>query len=286
MRMVWMFNAILGLLVCVSSTALAEDQGTKPSIEKKLTSEYALTKTTDDKTDIVTAGAVLVLQKDKLYMAPTDATGNPCQNNYKDGKLSQSGACKVNETFRKIPGFGHVIPGQDKAIVTRAFVTGEKFWLTKIDVHDAGKDKGIYLEFFTDAINDVRYKGTLMIQVKALPSPEDALKLVAEVITVAPSEEAKDDKEKPAKQGGQQGAAAPAAAPPAAEPAPPPVEAPPPVIEAPPPPPAEVSLGQTPDEVVAALGQPTKKAKVGTKEIYFYKDLKVTFLNGKVKDIQ
>jgi hypothetical protein len=122
--------------------------------------------------------------------------------------------------------------------------------------------------------------------VKALPSPEDALKLVAEVITVAPSEEAKDDKEKPAKQGGQQGAAAPAAAPPAAEPAPPPVEAPPPVIEAPPPPPAEVSLGQTPDEVVAALGQPTKKAKVGTKEIYFYKDLKVTFLNGKVKDIQ
>ena len=286
MRMVWMFNAILGLLVCVSSTALAEDQGTKASIEKKLTSEYALTKTTDDKTDIVTAGAVLVLQKDKLYMAPTDATGNPCQNNYKDGKLSQSGACKVNETFRKIPGFGHVIPGQDKAIVTRAFVTGEKFWLTKIDVHDAGKDKGIYLEFFTDAINDVRYKGTLMIQVKALPSPEDALKLVAEVITVAPSEEAKDDKEKPAKQGGQQGAAAPAAAPPAAEPAPPPVEAPPPVIEAPPPPPAEVSLGQTPDEVVAALGQPTKKAKVGTKEIYFYKDLKVTFLNGKVKDIQ
>ena len=277
MRMVWMFNAILGLLVCVSSTALAEDQGTKASIEKKLTSEYALTKTTDDKTDIVTAGAVLVLQKDKLYMAPTDATGNPCQNNYKDGKLSQSGACKVNETFRKIPGFGHVIPGQDKAIVTRAFVTGEKFWLTKIDVHDAGKDKGIYLEFFTDAINDVRYKGTLMIQVKALPSPEDALKLVAEVITVAPSEEAKDDKEKPAKQGGQQGAAAPAAAPPAAEAAPPPVEAPPP---------AEVSLGQTPDEVVAALGQPTKKAKVGTKEIYFYKDLKVTFLNGKVKDIQ
>ena len=286
MRMVWMCNAILGLLVCVSSTALAEDQGTKASIEKKLTSEYALTKTTDDKSDIVTAGAVLVLQKDKLYMAPTDATGNPCQNNYKDGKLSQSGACKVNETFRKIPGFGHVIPGQDKAIVTRAFVTGEKFWLTKIDVHDAGKDKGIYLEFFTDAINDVRYKGTLMIQVKALPSPEDALKLVAEVITVAPSEEAKDDKEKPAKQGGQQGAAAPAAAPPAAEPAPPPVEAPPPVIEAPPPPPAEVSLGQTPDEVVAALGQPTKKAKVGTKEIYFYKDLKVTFLNGKVKDIQ
>ena len=260
MRMVWMCNALLVLFVCVSSTALAEE-GTKPSIEKKLTSEYALTKTTDDKSDIVTAGAVLVLQKDKVYMVPTDAAGNPCQNIYKDGKLSQSGTCKVNETFRKIPGFGH-IPGQDKAIVTRAFVTGEKFWLTKIDVHDAGKDKGIYFEFFTDAIKDVRYKGTLVIQVKALPSPEDALKLVAEVITVAPSEDAKDDKQKPGGVAGTPGAQPAAAAPAAAE-------APPPPVEAPPPPPAEVSLGQTPDEVVAALGQPTKKAKIGTKEITF-----------------
>jgi hypothetical protein len=290
MRTTWMCNALLGLLVC-ASIAAGEDQGTKVSIEKKLTSEYALTKTTDDKSDIVTAGAVLVLQKDKVYMVPTDAQGNPCQNNYKDGRLSQSGSCKVNETFRKIPGFGHVIPGQDKAIVTRAFVTGEKFWLTKIDVHDTGKDKGVMLDFFTDAIKDVRYRGTLLITFKGgnLPSPEDALKLMAEVVTVAPSEEAKDDKKEPAQQGGQQQAAAPAAAPPAAEAAPPPVDAPPPAIEPPPPPPAEaptVSLGQTPDEVVAALGQPDKKAKIGTKEIYFYKDLKVTFLNGKVKDIQ
>jgi hypothetical protein len=290
MRTTWMCNALLGLLIC-ASIAAGDDQGTKVSIEKKLTSEYALTKTTDDKSDIVTAGAVLVLQKDKVYMVPTDAQGNPCQNSYKDGKLSQSGSCKVNETFRKIPGFGHVIPGQDKAIVTRAFVTGEKFWLTKIDVHDTGKDKGVMLDFYTDAIKDVRYRGTLLIAFKGgnLPSPEDALKLMAEVVTVAPSEEAKDDKKEPAQQGGQQQAAAPAAAPPAAEAAPPPVEAPPPAIEAPPPPPAEaptVSLGQTPDEVVAALGQPAKKAKIGTKEIYFYKDLKVTFLNGKVKDIQ
>jgi hypothetical protein len=295
MKKIWMYNAILGLLVCVSSAVLADDQGTKVSIEKKLTSEYALTKTTDDKSDIVTAGAVLVLQKDKVYMVPTDASGNPCQNNYKDGKLSQSGPCKVNETFRKIPGFGHAIPGQDKAVATRAFVTGEKFWLTKIEVRDAGKDKGVMLEFFTDAIKDVRYRGTLMVQFKggSLPSPEDAVKLVAEVITVAPSEDAKDDKdkEKPAKQaGGQQEApAAAAATPPATEAAPPPVDAPPPAIEAPPPPPAEpatVAIGQTPDQVVAALGQPTTKAKVGAKEIYYYKDIKVVFLNGKVKDIQ
>jgi hypothetical protein len=47
-----------------------------------------------------------------------------------------------------------------------------------------------------------------------------------------------------------------------------------------------VALGQTPDQVVAILGAPLRKAKIGAKEIYSYKDLKVTFLNGKVKDIQ
>jgi hypothetical protein len=37
---------------------------------------------------------------------------------------------------------------------------------------------------------------------------------------------------------------------------------------------------------VGILGEPMRKAKVGVKEIYSYKDLKVTFVNGKVKDIQ
>jgi hypothetical protein len=113
---------------------------------------------------------------------------------------------------------------------------------------------------------------------------------------VAPAEDSKDakggDKGQAAPQGGQQEAAPPSqpAAPAAAAPAAPaPAEAPPPPIEAPPPPPAdpvEVSEGQTIEQVVAAMGQPQKKAKIGTKEIYYYKDIKVTFVNGKVKDVQ
>jgi len=47
--------------------------------------------------------------------------------------------------------------------------------------------------------------------------------------------------------------------------------------------PAEVAEGPTVDRVIAALGQPQRTAKIGDKEIYFYKDLKVTFVNGKVK---
>jgi hypothetical protein len=290
MRTMWLCNALIALVVWTSSPVAADEPSSKATIEKKLQSEYALTKTTDDKTDIVTAGSVVILQKDKLVMVTADSAANQCPNNYKDGKLSQGGACKANETLKKIPLFGRTIPGADKVPNTRTFVTGEKFWVTKIEVKDAGKDKAILLEFFTDAINDVRYKGTLNIVLKqGLPSPDDSLKLLAEVLKVAPSEEAKDEKEKPAQQGGQKEAAA---APPAAVPEPAPAaDAPPPAIEPPPPPveeaaPATVSVGQTPDQVVAALGQPTKKAKLGTKEIYYYKDLKVVFMNGKVKDVQ
>jgi hypothetical protein len=50
--------------------------------------------------------------------------------------------------------------------------------------------------------------------------------------------------------------------------------------------PVSVQLGQTTDQVIAALGQPDKIITLGTKQIYVYKDLKVTFVNGKVTDAQ
>lgn len=60
---------------------------------------------------------------------------------------------------------------------------------------------------------------------------------------------------------------------------------------APPLPPADVepptvAVGQTRDQVKAAFGQPLRVAKIGSKEIYYYKDMKVTFLNGKVSNVQ
>jgi hypothetical protein len=285
MRTIVLSLAVVAGLVGMSSAAKAEE-GSKATIQKKLESEYKLTKPTDDKSDIVTAGSVVVLQKDKLTMVAATSSANPCPNNYKDGKLTQNAGCRTGDVLKKLPLFGHTIPGADQAPVSRNFVTGEKFWVTKIDVRDVGKQAGIYMELFTDAINEVRYKTSLTIAFKGgLPSPDDALKLVQEVLTVQPSEDAKDEKKAPEPE-----KAPAAAAPPAApEPPAPVAEAAPAPIEPPPPPPAEapvVSLGQTPEEVVAALGQPVKKAKVGTREIYFYKDLKVTFVNNKVKDIQ
>jgi hypothetical protein len=47
-----------------------------------------------------------------------------------------------------------------------------------------------------------------------------------------------------------------------------------------------VSLGQTPDQVAAALGKPKSIMDLGAKKIYVYQDMKVTFNGGKVTDIK
>jgi hypothetical protein len=49
---------------------------------------------------------------------------------------------------------------------------------------------------------------------------------------------------------------------------------------------ATIALGQSPAEVIAILGNPSQIVKLGTKEIYRYKDVKVTFVSGKVTDIE
>ena len=78
--------------------------GAQGSVQSQLEAKYQLTKPTDDKSDIVTAGAVLVLQKDKLLMYPT-STQIPPVNTYSGGRLSE-GAYGVHQ---KLQGFGSMI---------------------------------------------------------------------------------------------------------------------------------------------------------------------------------
>ncbi|HUE02219.1 MAG TPA: hypothetical protein VMR62_21800 [Bryobacteraceae bacterium] len=276
MKTIRICSGVLAVLAAMLPSAAYAQAG---AIQAKLQSEYQLTKTTDDQSEIVTAGSVLILHKDKVMMS----AGNPCMNVFRDGQITPTGMCKAGNKLKRF----HITLDED-APATRNFVSGEKFWLTRIEVRDTGKERGVVLGFFSDPIDDVRFKGAVMIPFgTSMPAPEEALRMVSEVVTVAPSEDAS---------GGEQ-------APPAsqhARPAPPPsqltaarafrapAEAAPPPLELPPPAPADptvVAEGQTVDQIVAALGQPVKKAKIGTKEIYYYKDLKVTFVDGKVKDV-
>jgi hypothetical protein len=272
----------LFLAVCalVSSPAIAQD---KAALQKKLEATYAVTQATADKTDIVTAGAILVLQKSNLLM--TDATKSDInQNKYQDGKITQNAIGKTTSFLKRLPGAN--VPGGGGS-ATRTFVKGEKLWVTSINV----KDNAVVFELFTDQIGDYRYRALLTFFGKGpLPGEEEVMKTVGEVFTVQPQDSNANTQAAPAD---PTPSAAPAAAPPPPIAPPPPAEAAPAPIPPPPPPPNEpaappktISLGQTADQVVAVLGQPDKKAKVGTKEIYYYKDLKVTFVNGKVTDVQ
>ena len=55
---------------------------------------------------------------------------------------------------------------------------------------------------------------------------------------------------------------------------------------APPAQPASVNLGDTVDQVMAALGQPEVIADLNRKLVFLYPDLKVTFIEGRVADVK
>jgi hypothetical protein len=276
----------LTLLLGISFVASGQN---KAALEKKLVAEYALTQATADQTDIVPAGAILVLKKGNVIMAPVSGT-NYFQNTYKDGKITQNAAGKI---VKGLDRFNH-LPGATAppSPAIRTFVPGEKMWVTKIEC----KDDGLVFQLFTDAFADVRYKADLKFffdKKGAMPSADEMSRMVAEVFKIQPAEsgDAAAPQEapavpaaQPAVRGRQQ---APAAPPPAAEVAPAPIAPPPPAPDAPEAPPKELKMGQTRDQVIANFGQPEKVVKVGTKEIYYYKDVgKVTFVNGKVTDVQ
>ena len=224
---------------------------------------------------------------------------NPCTNVYSNGAITTRGACRAGEKAKKVPRWlQNKIPGAGSipdSPASYTFVTGEKFWVTKIEVKDAGKEPGMTFSLFSDENNKTRFATSLLIPFEGpTPTPDDALKLAAAVITVAPSEDAKQQAAPQQEQGAQSAAGAQATAQTQASTPPAPAaqatsDPPPNQIAAPPPPaadPANITEGLTKDQVVAALGQPVKTSKIGAKEIYFYKDMKIVFVDGKVKDVQ
>jgi hypothetical protein len=278
---------VIAVLAAMFSMARAQTPAAT-TLEQQLESQYPLTTPTADNTDLVTTGCVLVLQK-KGLSAGAVASKVATVNTYKDGQI-KAGAASAVRRFGGLPGVGYV-PGvgglagsaAGAAGGSRDFVNGEKLYVTKIAV-DRGKDV-ITFDLISDAYGDAgRYKASLRIEFpkKALVSADLAAvqPTLDQVFKIAPPAD--------------QNASAPAAAAPApaAPPAPAPVTQAEPAmapIPPPPPPPADpksIAIGQTTDQVVAAMGQPEKIVKLGTKEIYYYKDMKVTFVSGKMTDAQ
>jgi hypothetical protein len=263
--------ASICLLVSLLPASHAQTLDNQGQVRAAIQNKYHPTQATADYTDIVTAGDVITLLKSGLVMydvrRPISRSGNVA---YHDSKLNAGGMTKLFLTGNH---------GPDSAIPAREFVSGEKCWLVGITIHE----DGLYLTFLSDSIQDVRYMGSIKFPLdkkQPFPAPDLLMAQIGEVISGAPLQQ-------------QAQAPAPAPLPPtqlSAAPAATPAPAPPPPI-APPPPPADqppptISLGQTRATVLASFGQPTRVVKLGTKEIDYYKDMKVTYLNDKVSDVQ
>ena len=262
------------LLAAVGVSAFGQSSDVQAALQAKLNSTFALTKTTADRSDIVTAGAVLVLQKDGLMLYATNSPVPPV-NTYKNGKISQNMGGLGSDFKIRMMSRGKSTAND---FPKQQYVTGQKVWVTGITVSNNTASFVLYTD--PDA-NNVRYYGQLNIPIANGASADDAMKTVGEALTV------QADTSTAAAQPGAPAPIAPPAAPAdASQPAMAPIAPPPPPTDAPAAAPKTISMGQTKDQVTAILGSPKKVVNLGAKEIDYYPDMKVVYTNGKVSDVQ
>jgi hypothetical protein len=261
MRAIALAVALIGGY-CTVSPMLAQDQGGKANIERGLQSNYMPTKLTGigDRLRFTQLGSVLVIQLDGMAASPV--TEFTFGNNYKDGRIKRSLA-------------GVLIHQANNVRDLRA---GDRVYLLKTEVKDTGVVFNVQTCDFCDGspmdLAQLPYRAALTFQYpKGYWSNTDYGQIqqtIGEVFAVAggPNTGEQPNPEPVAPSSAQ-----------AAQPPPPPPQQP--QQE-----PVKIGLGQTADQVVASLGQPDKVVDLGSKKIYIYKDLKITFVDGKVSDVQ
>ena len=272
---------LAAILCTLGATAQSSDPIT--AIQDKLQSSFRLTKITDDRSDIVKAGDIIEFHKGGMIMCSTPSEA--ASNTYKDGAITQGMLGGKGGSI--LHGVLHGKTVEESACPHRKFVDGEKCWVTSVTV----REDGAIFRLYSDAYGDTRYYGDLRFpfQKHFIPTVDQIVNTVSEVITVQGGDN--QDQAQSQKPASHQNAKQPPASKPDPAPAPAPPAAPMPDIPPPPPPPdaapPTVEIGQTKDQVVAGFGQPQKILKPAAgKEIYVYKDMKVTFINGKVSRIE
>jgi hypothetical protein len=239
--------------------------------EQQLRSQYVLAQASHFNR-VSSAGTVVVIKQAGLNAAPPASLSGATAwyiNTFKDGK-------RQNRGFRE---FSWQSQGK-----LRAIQVGERFYVSKLDI----KESAVTFYLVSCEQNDgmYYYAGVSFQFAKGYETSlafPDIQQAIDQIFTI-------EDQNQNAHQGGQpapQAAEQPGPAQPATTPASfAPIAAPPPPPEDAPSVPINIAIGQTPDQVKAALGQPDRIIKAGAKEIYSYKNLKITFVDGKVSDVE
>jgi hypothetical protein len=247
-------------LVVVLPAAICFGQAV--SLQEQLSAQYQPAKVSGGSGGAVvnTPGTLLTIQQKGVLAVPWKAMAL-CPAKYQDNNFHPSvGFCA----------------GMLKS-VSRYFQVGDKVYPVKMEVN-VDKAKISFTVVSCDSCNGIdppsSMKGEVVFQFAkgylekaGVGDVEDA---IGKVFLIA------DDNQQA--QGNDQGQQ-----PPQQQAAAPPQQAPPPQQQ---PEPATVQLGMSTDEVQSVLGKPDKIFNVGAKQIYVYKDVKVTFQNGKVADVQ
>jgi hypothetical protein len=188
-----------------------------------------------------------------------------------------------NTTVSK--GLGFAMKKFGKEQTTHLMTVGDKVYPTKIEVNEA-KDTIVLGIVACDTCNKTD-PPTYMKANVVFQFPKGSLlsanagsveDVIGQLLSISSDDSQQGgDQGAQQQQGGDQGGQPAADQAPAAQPA---------ADQQPPAEPASIDKGMTPDQVEAALGKPDKKVNLGPKMIYYYKDMKVIFINGKVSDVQ
>ncbi|HEV2749189.1 MAG TPA: hypothetical protein VGV12_01550 [Gemmatimonadales bacterium] len=229
--------------------------GGADALEKQLGSTYKTVKMGKDSRGVAVLepGTVLVVKKGGILSFPSGDSNIPATN-VKDGVVHTPGGLFMKATKKD----------------TKYLTVGEKVYTSKIEINRKDSKVGLAI-VECDACNGATDPSFRKAQV-VFQFPKDYLDgadggQVSDLINQTLELETGDSGQQQQGQDVQEQQA------PQQEPAP---AQPTPTIQ----------LGQSADQVTAILGQPEKIVDLGTKRIYVYKDLKVTFVNGTVTDVQ
>jgi hypothetical protein len=265
-----------GATLLVAGLSAAPALAQAPSLQEQLAAQYKLAKMGSDTSgySVVEAGTLLAIQKGGIMGVPySDKT--VLTTKYEGGTVHGPNAALAEARKRM---FGHFSQTQNEGQTTHLFQKGDKVYPTKVDVN-VDKDTVLLAIVACDTCNktdpptynkaNVVFqfpKGTL-----AKASAGDVEDTIGQLMSITDdSQDAQGGGDQQQQQGGQQqgqGGGGGGQQQQQAEP-------------------QTIQMGMSPDQVQGALGQPEKIVNLGAKQIYVYKDLKVTFFGGKVVDVQ